>query len=44
MTDVERIEQIADELMAYQPLIDIPFERFYDIALALVILGYIKKN
>ena len=44
MNDVERIEQIADELMAYQPIIDIPFERFYDIALALVTLGYVPKS
>ena len=44
MNDAERIEQIADELMAYQPLIDIPFERFYDVALAVVTLGYVSKE
>lgn len=44
MTDAERINQIADELMAYQPVIDIPFERFNDIALAIVTLGYVSKE
>lgn len=44
MTDRERIEQIAGELLAYQPLIDIPFEQFYHVARALVDLGYVKKE
>lgn len=44
MTDIERIVQIAEELMAYQPLIDIPFEQFYQVAIALVDLGYVKKE
>lgn len=44
MTDRERVEQIAEELMAHQPLIDIPFEQFYQVAIALVDLGYVKKE
>lgn len=44
MTDIERVEQIADELMAYLPTIDIPFEQFYQVAIALVDLGYVKRE
>ena len=44
MTDIERVEQIADEFMAYLPTIDIPFEQFYQVAIALVDLGYVKRE
>lgn len=44
MTDKERIEEMAGELLAYQPLIDIPFEQFYKVARAIVNLGYRKVN
>ena len=44
MTDKERIEEMARELLAYQPLIDIPFEQFYKVARAIVDLGYRKVD
>lgn len=46
MTKQEQINKIAGELLAYQPLIDIPFEQFYKVARAIVDLGYkkIDKN
>lgn len=44
MTEKERIEEIAGELLAYQPLIDIPFEQFYKVARAIVNLGYRKVD
>lgn len=43
-TDLEKVEEIAEELMAYQPMIDIPFEKFYEVAIAIVDLGYVKKE
>lgn len=42
MTKQEQINKIAEELLAYQPLIDIPFEQFYKVARAIVDLGYRK--
>lgn len=44
MTNIERVRQIADELMAYFPIIDISYEQFYQVAIALVDLGYVKKE
>ena len=44
MTKQEQINKIAGELLAYQPLIDIPFEQFYKVARAIVNLGYRKKD
>lgn len=44
MTKQEQINKIAEELLAYQPLIDIPFEQFYKVARAIVDLGYRKVD
>ena len=44
MTNIERVRQIADELMAYFPIIDISYEQFYQVAIALVDLGYVKDE
>lgn len=44
MTKKEQIDKIAGELLAYQPLIDIPFEQFYKVARAIVNLGYRKVD
>lgn len=44
MTNIERVRQIADELMAYFPIIDISYEQFYQVAIALVDLGYVKRE
>ena len=44
MTKQEQIDKIAGELLAYQPLIDIPFEQFYKVARAIVDLEYKKVD
>ena len=44
MTKQEQINKIAEELLAYQPLIDIPFEQFYKVARAIVDLEYRKVD
>ena len=44
MTNIERVRQIADELMAYFPLFDISYEHFYQVSIALVDLGYVKRE
>ena len=44
MTKQEQINKIAEELLAYQPLIDIPFKQFYKVARAIVDLGYRKVD
>lgn len=44
MTKQEQINKIAGELLAYQLLIDIPFEQFYKVARAIVDLGYRKVD
>ena len=44
MTKQEQINKIAEELLAYQPLIDIPFEQFYKVARAIVELKYRKVD
>lgn len=44
MTKQEQINKITEELLAYQPLIDIPFEQFYKVARAIVDLGYRKVD
>ena len=44
MTNIERVRQITDELMAYFPIIDISYEQFYQVAIALVDLGYVKRE
>lgn len=39
-TKKEQIEEIMETLLAHQPFIDVPYEKIYDIAIALVKEGY----
>ena len=40
MTEQEQIEEIMETLLAHQPFIDVPYEKIYDIAIALAKEGY----
>lgn len=39
-TEIERISEIMETLLAHQPIIDVPYEKINDIAIALVKEGY----
>lgn len=39
-TEIERICEIMETLLAHQPIIDVPYEKINDIAIALVKEGY----
>lgn len=39
-TEIERICEIMETLLAHQPIIDVPYEQINDIAVALVQEGY----
>ena len=39
-TKQEQIEEIMEMLLAHQPIIDVPYEKINDIAIALVKEGY----
>lgn len=43
-TEQEQIEEIMETLLAHQPFIDVPYEKIYDIAIALVKEGYGKVS
>lgn len=44
MMEQEQIEEIANELLAHTPIIDIPFETFNEIAAAVYNMGYRKAS
>lgn len=37
-----QVNTLANELAAYQPMLDIPYERFHQVAEAVISLGYSK--
>ena len=39
-TEIERVCEIMETLLAHQPIIDVPYEKINDIAIALVQEGY----
>ena len=39
-TEIERVCEIMETLLAHQPIIDVPYEQLNDIAVALVKEGY----
>lgn len=39
-TEQEQIKEIMETLLAHQPFIDVPYEKIYDIAIALAKEGY----
>ena len=39
-TEIERVCEIMEMLLAHQPIIDVPYEKINDIAIALVQEGY----
>lgn len=39
-TEIERIREIMETLLAHQPIIDVPYDKINDIAVALVKEGY----
>lgn len=39
-TEIERISEIMETLLAHQPIIDVPYDKINDIAIALVKEGY----
>lgn len=39
-TEQEQIKEIMETLLAHQPIIDVPYEKINDIAIALVKEGY----
>lgn len=39
-TEIERVCEIMETLLAHQPIIDVPYEQINDIAIALVQEGY----
>lgn len=39
-TEIERVCEIMEMLLAHQPIIDVPYEQINDIAIALVQEGY----
>ena len=39
-TEIERVSEIMETLLAHQPIIDVPYETTNDIAVALVKEGY----
>ena len=39
-TEIERICEIMETLLAHQPIIDVPYDKINDIAIALVKEGY----
>lgn len=43
-TEIERICEIMETLLAHQPMIDVPYEKINDIAIALVKEGYDKVD
>lgn len=43
-TKQEQIEEMENELLAYTPVIDIPFESSNEIAAAVYNIGYRKAN
>lgn len=40
----DKIQEIENELLAYTPVIDIPYESFHDVAEAVCNLGYRKQS
>lgn len=43
-TKIERVCDIMETLLAHRPLIDVPYEKINDIAIALVKEGYGKVS
>lgn len=43
-TEIERICEIMETLLAHEPIIDVPYEKINDIAVALVKEGYGKVS
>lgn len=43
-TEIYRISEIMETLLAHQPIIDVPYEKINDIAIALVKEGYGNIN
>lgn len=39
-TEIERVCEIMETLLAHQPIIDVPYDKINDIAVALVKEGY----
>lgn len=39
-TEIERVCEIMETLLAHQPIIDVPYDKINDIAVALVQEGY----
>lgn len=39
-TEIERVSEIMEMLLAHQPIIDVPYDKINDIAVALVKEGY----
>ena len=39
-TEIERVCEIIETLLAHQPIIDVPYDKINDIAVALVKEGY----
>lgn len=39
-TEIERVCEIMETLLAHQPIIDVPYDKINDIAIALVQEGY----
>lgn len=39
-TEIERVSEIMETLLAHQPIIDVPYDKINDIAIALVKEGY----
>ena len=39
-TEIERVCEIMETLLAHQPIIDVPYDKINDIAIALVKEGY----
>ena len=39
-TEIERVCEIKEMLLAHEPIIDVPYEKINDIAIALVKEGY----
>ncbi len=43
-TEIERVCEIMETLLAHQPIIDVPYKKINDIAVALVKEGYGKNS
>lgn len=39
-TEIERVCEIVETLLAHQPIVDVPYDKINDIAIALVKEGY----